>query len=420
MTKVSTRTTSCVRMAQYKTANFPSSCAMVSVDLSASTSNSLGVKWGTKEDVKTGDRRLLLRMLPLKRTEQDCKKRSDTHLWPKGTFIQLEKGASQQVLGITQRRQQRHDPNEWKGMSHPLDLTSIIKDARSPFRVKICTREVIEEPETPKHKLGSIVSKEFEDDDGKMKPFAGVVTSYDSEHKLYKIQYEDDDKEELNYKEVLEILVKKNKKTDEDDEEGKLLLGSYAVNLAVCEYTSPDDLFDKLQHDIPKISLKASQEMAKKYLANQTVSIDDSDSDGGNGSSSSGTSSLTFSLLCPMSKVAIDTPVRGRSCKHLQCFDFKSYLHSNSHISAGRWRCGVCEEFIPIESLVRCGLFEEMLKEYKDKISGVRDKVSYKSDNTFVLKPEYRLRYGGGKGNDDEEGRIAKQSGKLEVIELLE
>jgi len=181
-----------------------------------------------------------------------------------------------------------------------------------------------------------------------------------------------------------------------------------------------DDLFDKLQHDIPTISLKASQEMAKEYLANQTVSIDDSDSDGGNGRNSSGTSSLTFSLLCPMSKVAIDTPVRGRNCKHLQCFDFKSYLHSNNHISAGRWRCGVCEEFIPIESLVRCGLFEEMLKEYKDKISGVRDKVSYKSDNTFVLKPEYRLRYGGGKGNDDEEGRIAKQSGKLEVIELLE
>jgi len=418
MTKVSTRTTSCVQMAQYKTANFPSSCAMVSVDLSASTSNSLGVKWGTKENVKTGDRRLILRMLPLKRTEQDCKKRADTHLWPKGTFIQLEKGASQQVLVITQRRQQRHDPNEWKGMSHPVDLTSIIKDARSPFRVKICTREVIEEPETPKHKLGSIVSKEFEDDDGKMKPFAGVVTSYDSEHKLYKIQYEDDDKEELNYKEVLEILVKKNKKTGED---GKLLSGSYAVNLAVCEYTSPDDLFDKLQHDIPKISLKASQEMAKKYLANQTVSIDDSDSDGGNGRRSSGNSSLTFSLLCPMSKVAIETPVRGRNCKHLQCFDFKSYLHSNSHISAGRWRCCVCEEFIPVDSLVRCGLFDEMLKEYKDKVSpGVRDKVSYKSDNTFVLKPEYRLRYGGGKGNDDEEGRIAKQSGKLEVIELLE
>jgi len=234
MTKVSTRTTSCVRMAQYKTANFPSSCAMVSVDLSASTSNSLGVKWGTTEDVKTGDRRLVLRMLPLKRTEQDCKKRADTHLWPKGTFVQLAKGASQQVVGITQRRQQRHDPTEWKGMSQLLDLTPIIKDTRSPFSIKICTREVIEEPETPKHKLGTIVSKEFEDDDGKMKPFAGVITSYDSEHKLYKIQYEDDDNEELDYKEVLEILVKKNKKT----EDGRQLLGSYAVNLAVCEYTS--------------------------------------------------------------------------------------------------------------------------------------------------------------------------------------
>lgn len=418
-TKVSTRTTSCLQMAQYKTANIPSSCAMVSVDLYAS-SNSLGVKWGTK-DVKTGDRRLILRMLPLKRTGKDCEKRADTHLWPKGTFVQLAKGASQQVVSITQRRQQRHDPNEWKGISHPLDLTSIIKDARSLFSIKICTREVIEEPEIPKHKLGSVVSKEFEDDEGNMKTFAGVVTSYDPEHKLYKIQYEDDDKEELDYKEVLEILVKKKRKI-EGDEDGKLLSGSYAINIAVCEYTSPDALFDNLQHDIPSISLKESQEMAKKYLANQTVSIDDSDSDGGNGSSS-GTSSLTFSLLCPMSKVAIDTPVRGRNCKHLQCFDFKSFLHSNNHISAGRWRCGVCEEFIPVDNLVRCGLFDEMLKEVKDKVSDVRDKVSYRSDHTFVLKPENRLKYGGGKKNimkgDDDEG-FAKKTGKLEVIELLE
>ena len=375
-TKVSTRTSACLSATGHNISYMPTSCAMVTVVLPSeyieaneTSTNTWGVKWGTSSSTyQTGDRRLLLRMIPLKRTEKD-QKRSDTHQWPRGTFVQIDQGVYQRVLPIVQRRQQKHDPKDWKGLSRPLDLTSAIPDASSHFNLKICTREVIE---TPKHTIGSHVSKLFEDDDGEEKPFSGIVKSYDEEYKLYQIVYEDDDSEELTYAEVSEILVKKS---DSEKEEANSLLGSYAIHLAVCEYISPDDLHEHVQGNMTKVSLKASQEMAKKYLENQTVSID-SDSD--NGGNDTNTSSLTFSLLCPISKMTIGTPVRGRSCKHMQCFDLKSFLHGNQHVSGGRWRCGVCEDFLSVSDLVQCGLFEAMLQKHRKEVSGIRDQVSFR------------------------------------------
>ena len=63
---------------------------------------------------------------------------------------------------------------------------------------------------------GTQVSKEFEDpdDSGRMKPFSGEIKSYDKDLALYKVVYEDGDSEELNGKEVSEILVKG---VDDDD-----------------------------------------------------------------------------------------------------------------------------------------------------------------------------------------------------------
>lgn len=37
-----------------------------------------------RDHIKTGDRRLIFRALPLQRTSKDAKKRGDCHLWPKG------------------------------------------------------------------------------------------------------------------------------------------------------------------------------------------------------------------------------------------------------------------------------------------------------------------------------------------------
>eukprot|EP00578_Thalassiosira_sp_NH16_P005711 CAMPEP_0181139682 /NCGR_PEP_ID=MMETSP1071-20121207/34910_1 /TAXON_ID=35127 /ORGANISM="Thalassiosira sp., Strain NH16" /LENGTH=237 /DNA_ID=CAMNT_0023226601 /DNA_START=220 /DNA_END=929 /DNA_ORIENTATION=- len=223
----------------------------------------------------------------------------------------------------------------------------------------------------------------FEDSYGMWRSFTGEVKNYDGEY--YKIVYEDGDVEELTHEELSSILVKKN------NGEGKLLLGSYAIHLAICEYIAPDDLHNQLLRNVQMLSLESSQKLANQYLKNQTVSIDDSDCDDGNSDAIS--SSLTLSLLCPISKLAIGTPVRGRHCKHMQCFDLKSYLHSNRHVTGGRWRCGVCEDFVSAKDLIRCGLFEAMLHDHRDMVSGIRDKISFRPDGSWCLKAENKLRY---------------------------
>jgi hypothetical protein len=422
-TLVATRTTSCTSSSN--TLNLPASCALVNVDLPSeyncsklsdafscgvgANDNPWGLRWdGSVKKYETGDRRVLLRMLPLTRSEYEKKHHSDSHQWPIGTFIQMSRGSSQQVLLITQRRQQSHDLTLWKGLCHPLDITSIVKIATTPFSLKICSRETIEKAELPKHNIGSLVSKIFEGDDGELRPFVGSIVSHDQKENLYKIVYEDGDAEELTCEEISDILVEKN-----NDRHGGFLKGSYAVHLAVCEYIAPDDLYDELMKRIPKTSLEDSREMAKKYLMSQIVSIDSDDE----GVDSCSSRSLTLSLLCPLSMSAIKTATRGRQCKHLQCFDMRTFLHYNKHISGGRWRCGVCEDFISVRDLVRCGLYETMLLEYEDKISAGRDKVSFRSDGSWCLKKDSKLRRGG----DAVRGRMLNDASQAppEVIDLL-
>ena len=296
-----TRTSSCFSTARSpEPNNIPQSCASITVDMHRECINAKethynspwGMKFGTPlSSYKTGDRRILLRMLPLERTAYD-KKMSDTHRYPKGTFIQLARGSESHVIIVAQRRQQSHNAREWKGLCHPLDLTTFLKDGRLPFKIDLCAKEVVDGATNQnKFPLATPVSKEFEDDDGEMRPFAGTIMGYDAHYMLYKIEYEDGDVEELNYNEVASILVKEPKPTS--------LLGSYALHLAVCEYVSPDDLYKQLLGSIPRISLETSQAMAKKYLENQTVSLDsDDDEDDGNSRHKKG--SLTFSLLCKL------------------------------------------------------------------------------------------------------------------------
>ena len=64
---------------------------------------------------KNGDQLLLLRMIPT----NIPKKYPDTHMWPKGTFLQI----NQRPIQLNQRKQQTHDPKLWKSMCYPLDLT---------------------------------------------------------------------------------------------------------------------------------------------------------------------------------------------------------------------------------------------------------------------------------------------------------
>ncbi|KAJ0048869.1 hypothetical protein Pint_15086 [Pistacia integerrima] len=50
------------------------------------------------------------------------------------------------------------------------------------------------------------------------------------------------------------------------------------------------------------------------------------------------------SLNCPISYTRIRTPVKGKSCKHLQCFDFSNFVNINSRRPS--WRCPHCNQHV--------------------------------------------------------------------------
>ncbi|PIN01560.1 hypothetical protein CDL12_25935 [Handroanthus impetiginosus] len=51
-----------------------------------------------------------------------------------------------------------------------------------------------------------------------------------------------------------------------------------------------------------------------------------------------------ISLNCPMSFRRVKTPVKGHSCKHIQCFDFDNYVDMNSRRPS--WRCPHCNQHV--------------------------------------------------------------------------
>jgi hypothetical protein len=150
--------------------------------------------------------------------------------------------------------------------------------------------------------------------------------------------------------------VVENSETEDDAVKGTLT-GSFALHVAICEYVSPLTLYDHLMGRangsdadvvIPKLSLRSAKKKAKEYMEGQTVSIIDSDDEEDRAENDvekkpCGSKSLTFSLLCPISMTVMQTPVRARHCKHMQCFDLRSFLDANKTVTGGRWRCGVSD-----------------------------------------------------------------------------
>jgi hypothetical protein len=190
------------------------------------------VSWGkTQTDPpKDGDVALVLRMVPL--GSNVTKKRADCHLWPKGTFLQIDGNG----MRLTQRRQQNHDLTQWKGMCKHLDVTEHISDPKKVTRIQLCC--------------------------------------YDDQPYLY--------------------------------------------CLAFCKFRSPDAIFRMLMNPAQNWTEKLSREegfrKAIQYVnANGQMVVLDSDNE-----SEPEVAKLIFSLICPISKTMMQTPVRGKSCKHWQ------------------------------------------------------------------------------------------------------
>eukprot|EP00164_Ancoracysta_twista_P008116 GFYU01011646.1.p1 GENE.GFYU01011646.1~~GFYU01011646.1.p1 ORF type:complete len:678 (-),score=92.26 GFYU01011646.1:664-2697(-) len=69
--------------------------------------------------------------------------------------------------------------------------------------------------------------------------------------------------------------------------------------------------------------------------------------------------SSKFSLTCPVTKVRLESPSRGLQCKHLQCFDLRSYMMMNR--SRPKWKCPVCNKDATFDSLIVDGYVKQIL-----------------------------------------------------------
>ena len=94
--------------------------------------NIQGLSWGqARTAYEDGDLAILLRVLP---TTLLAKKRADCHLWPKGTFLQIQG----KPIDIVQRRQQKHDESEWKGLSKPINVCEYIRGPGDSSTIEMC------------------------------------------------------------------------------------------------------------------------------------------------------------------------------------------------------------------------------------------------------------------------------------------
>jgi hypothetical protein len=181
---------------------------------------------------KKGDWGLMLRALPLSRTS---KNRADCHLWPKGTFLQL----NGKPLRLAQRQQQSHDKSLWKNQCTQLDLTEHVSMSDPNVSIEICCYD--EEP--------------------------------------------------------------------------------FILMVGFCRYESADSIFSTIRNPntglLNRVTVKEGMQRAIQRASGQMHIIDGSD-----GEKVEEVGKFVFSLTCPISKALMNSPVRGRSCKHWQVCDY--------------------------------------------------------------------------------------------------
>ena len=146
----------------------------------------------------------------------------------------------------------------------------------------------------------------------------------------------------------------------------------YAMQVCIAERRSSKTVFQEALEKTNVIPFDLALEKAKNYVKNQTISLDDdvsSKSDTRQSHEEEENNHLSFKLLCPISMTPIREPVRGKHCRHFQCFDLLNFIESNSFPSGRRWKCPCCDKFVSLDSLEICGFFKDILEKNKAEIS---------------------------------------------------
>ncbi|KAD3641374.1 hypothetical protein E3N88_30598 [Mikania micrantha] len=99
-----------------------------------------------------------------------------------------------------------------------------------------------------------------------------------------------------------------------------------------------------------------------------------------------------ISLKCPISFGRIKIPVKGHSCKHLQCFDFNNYVEINSRRPL--WRCPHCSQSVCFNDIRVDQSMVKVLKEVGEDVSHVKisgdgswEAVTENNSNELTEKP---------------------------------
>uniref|UniRef100_A0A7S1BKZ1 SP-RING-type domain-containing protein n=1 Tax=Corethron hystrix TaxID=216773 RepID=A0A7S1BKZ1_9STRA len=163
---------------------------------------------------------------------------------------------------------------------------------------------------------------------------------------------------------------------------------AYGVQIAVVEHY--DSLFISRNFPRPSWTCEQSLSLAKTHMQSKIVVIEDEGLKCTEYDSINSGMSLILQLTCLLSRKVMKMPVRGLKCKHIQCFDLLSFLEVNYFSSVLRWKCPICEDFVSVHELVKCGLFESLILINSENIENGLDRIKLDVDGNWTAVPAKR------------------------------
>lgn len=169
----------------------------------------------------------------------------------------------------------------------------------------------------------------------------------------------------------------------------------YAMAVEVHECKHEDDISTALKY-IPTTDAKTliTSRLVTKSADGDDLMVVDSDQ-------------LSLAVTCPLSFTLMSNPVRGRSCPHLECFDFKNFLDSRPRRkeweppNSDAWRCPICRGDARPGELVVDGFLAEVLKTLRETDMGADDPrhILVRKDGSWEVKSE-KENTGGGENEE--------------------
>uniref|UniRef100_A0A1I8H8Q9 SP-RING-type domain-containing protein n=1 Tax=Macrostomum lignano TaxID=282301 RepID=A0A1I8H8Q9_9PLAT len=139
----------------------------------------------------------------------------------------------------------------------------------------------------------------------------------------------------------------------------------YCLSVSLARVVSSNDLANRLL-TLPGRVRPASQtqrQIRQLLLGNGDDDEDDDDA-------MVAMTTITASLRCPLSCARIQLPVRSDDCRHVQCFDARTYLSMNERRAT--WRCPCCDRPAPYASLHVDAHFQSVLANAPKSVDVVR------------------------------------------------